>query len=472
MKTECTPKPLELHDLGKRQVIAKFNGGKISSDTGVLLLRELETRLPIIERLARCFVDYRHADYVEHDVVSLLKQRIYALALGYEDLNDHDALRVDPLLAVACNKRDPEGRHRRRAVDRGAALAGKSTLNRLELGDPEQAAQHRYKKIVADRTAIDDLMVDLFIESHELPPEQIILDIDATDDPIHGEQEGRFFHGYYKAYCYLPLYIFCGEQLLCARLRQANQDAAAGTVDELARIIPRLRQAWPEVEIILRGDAGFCRDEILRWCEDNGVDYVIGLAKNPCLIRAIETELDEAKRRHADSGKPERVFRDFSYRTRSSWSTSRRVIGKAEHLSRGRNPRFIVTSLSSDRIDGQTLYEQVYCARGDMENRIKEQQMDLFADRTSTHGMHSNQLRLYLSSFAYILLQSLRRIGLKGTVLDKAQCGSIRLKLLKIGALIRVTTRKVWIACSESYPYADLFTQVLEQLQRPPPQPC
>jgi hypothetical protein len=468
MKTECTPEQLEFHGLGKRQVIGKFDGGKISSDGGALLLRELEERLPIINRLAQCFTDYRNHDLVEHDVVSLLKQRIYAIALGYEDLNDHDVLRLDPLLALACNKSDPEGKDRARPQDQGKALAGKSTLNRLELGNPDNAAADRYRKITADAAQIDALMVDLFIDSFDQAPTQIILDIDATDDPVHGEQEGRFFHGYYQSYCYLPLYIFCGEQLLCARLRPANQDGAAGTVEELAPLIATIRQAWPEVQIILRGDSGFCRDAIMSWCEENQVDYVLGLAKNNRLNKAIDAELYHAQALYEKTEKAARVFRDFTYQTQKSWSRERRVIGKAEYLSKGANPRFIVTSLSPQAIRGRQLYEKLYCARGDMENRIKEQQQDLFADRTSSHTMASNQLRLYFSSFAYIVLQTLRRIGLKGTSLAKAQCGTIRLRLLKVGAQIRISTRKIWIACSESYPYAAVFEQVLSQLQRIP----
>lgn len=468
METQCIPEQLEFHGLGKREVIARFDGGKISSDGGALLLRELEKQTDIVGRLATCFTDFRNTDLIEHDVLCLLKQRIYSIALGYEDLNDHDALCHDPLLALVCDKTDPEGLNRRRNTDKGKALAGKSTLNRMELGDVDDAPQHRYKKIIADAGKIDDLMIDLFIESYDQPPAQIILDVDATDDPLYGDQEGRFFHGYYKTYCYLPLYIFCGAHLLCSRLRPANQDGAAGTIEELRHIVARIRRAWPKVQIILRGDSGFCREAIMGWCEANDVDYLLGLAKNSRLNQAIEAELCRAQALYEQSGKAARVFKDFDYQTRNSWSAKRRVIGKAEYLSKGANPRFIVTSLSRDEIKGRVLYEKLYCARGDMENRIKEQQQDLFADRTSTHAMSSNQLRLYFSSFAYILLQTLRRIGLEGTQLARAQCGTIRLKLFKLGAQIRITTRKVWIACSESYPYPALFAQVLERLRRIP----
>lgn len=468
MKTECTSEQLSFHALGRRQVIGRFDGGNLSSDAGALLLRELENRLPILKRLAACFTDFRHPDWIEHDVPSLLKQRIYALVLGYEDLNDHDALRHDPLLALACDKSDPQGQDRLHKRDKGKALAGKSTLNRLELGNPDKAREDRYKKIIADPDRIDALMVDLFIESHERAPAQIILDIDATDDPVHGRQEGRFFHGYYKSYCFLPLYIFCGEQLLCARLRRADQDASSGTVEELERIVGRIRQAWPTVRILLRGDSGFCRDSIMDWCERHQVDYVLGLAKNARLNQTMRAELDRAQSRYEKSGKAARVFKDFSYRTRDSWSRERRVIGKAEHLPMGANPRYVVTSLPPTIVRARALYERLYCARGNMENRIKEQQMDLFADRTSSHTLKANQLRLYFSSFAYTLLQTLRRLGLKGTGMDTAQCGTIRLKLFKFAARIQVSVRKVWIAFSQSYPYHELFERVLENLQRIP----
>ena len=293
----------------------------------------------------------------------------------------------------------------------------------------------------------------------------------ATDDPIHGQQEGRFFHGYYRHYCYLPLSIFSGEHLLCARLRQANVDTASGSVEELERIFNQIRQQWPHTEILVRGDSGFCREQIMAWCETNGVAFVLGLAKNERLKKRIADALDEADRHYHLSGQAARVLEDFPYRTRKSWSQARRVIAKAEHLSKGANPRFVVTSLSGERADVRTLYEELYCARGDMENRIKEQQLVLFADRTSTHTMRANQIRLYFSSFAYVLLCALRRLGLQGTVLARAQCGSIRLKLSKIGAQIRVSVRRVYIAFSESYPWAALFRDVLQNLRAPPPYP-
>jgi len=468
MKTECTAEQLEFHGLGRRVVVGEFDGGKISSDSGGLLLREVEQRTHILKRLAACFSDHRDANQIEHSLESLIKQRVMGLALGYEDLNDHDALRQDPLLALLSDVTDPTGQDRRREQDKGCALAGKSTLNRLELTPLDADAASRYKKIVADPTAMDALLVDLFVEAYDKPPEQIILDVDATDDPLHGHQEGRFFHGYYRGYCYLPLYIFCGEHLLCARLRTADQDGAAGTVNELERMVARIRLSWPRTRIIVRGDSGFCRDAVMSWCEAHDVDYVLGLAKNNRLKAAIRSETAEAEQRYEATQQAARVFKDFRYRTLKSWSCERRVIAKAEHLAKGENPRFVVTSLSAEKWPARALYEDLYCARGDMENRIKEQQLALFADRTSSHAMSSNQLRLYFSSFAYVLIQTLRRLGLNGTAMAKAQCDTIRLKLFKIGAHMAVSVRRVRIAFSESYPYASLFEQVLQRLQRIP----
>ena len=468
MKTECTAAQLEFHGLGRRALVGEFNGGKISSDSGGLLLREVEKRRHILQRLAACFVDYRNPDQIEHTVESLIKQRVMGLALGYEDLNDHDALRQDPMLALLSDVSDLTGQDRRRDQDKGCALAGKSTLNRLELTPLDATAASRYKKVVAQPAAMDELLVELFLEAYDTAPEQIVLDVDATDDPLHGHQEGRFFHGYYRHYCYLPLYIFCGEHLLCARLRQADQDGAAGTQEELARLIRRIRESWPQTQIIVRGDSGFCREALMDWCESHDVDYLFGIAKNSRLKAAIAAEMAQARAQYEASGEAARVFKDFRYRTRKSWSCERRVIGKAEHLAKGENPRFVVTSLSAKTLDAPALYEDLYCARGDMENRIKEQQLALFADRTSTHEMRANQLRLYFSSFAYVLVQTLRRLGLAGTSLAKAQCDTIRLKLFKIGAHIRLSVRRVWIAFSESYPYAELFRQILGKLQRIP----
>jgi hypothetical protein len=469
METECITEQMEFQQLGRRAVIGRFNGGIISSDGGAVLLREVDRRTGISEGLARCFRDYRKADRIEHSVVSMIRQRVCGIALGYEDLNDHDRLRNDVVMGVLSEKDEPSGTDRMRKKDQGKPIAGKSTLNRLELTPEEANEKSRYKKIVADGAAIDELMVEVFIESYPCAPSEIVLDIDATDDPLHGHQEGRYFHGYYAEYCYLPLYIFCGEHLLCARLRPADKDPASGVLPELVRIVEQIGALWPEVRIIVRGDSGFCRDEIMRYCEHNpNLDYVLGLAKNSRLNKAIDTEMAEAQKLHQATQKPARVFKDFHYRTRKSWSYERRVVGKAEYLAKGENPRFIVTSIQSEQIDARALYEDFYCARGEMENRIKEQQLGLFADRTSTSWMRSNQLRLYFSSFAYILVHALRRVGLTGTELANAQCDTIRLKLFKIGAQIRVSARKVWISFSESYPYFNLFQQVLLQLQQIP----
>ena len=469
METECITEQMEFQHLGRRGVIGRFDGGKISSDAGGVLLREVEKRTGTMERLSSCFRDYRNEDRIEHSVESLLKQRVFGIALGYEDLNDHDSLRHDVVMRLLSEKQDPSGRDRLREDDQGKPIAGKSTLNRLELTPENANEKSRYKKIVADAEKIDELMVAVFIESYPRAPSEVVLDVDATDDPLYGNQEGKYFHGYYAEYCYLPLYIFSGEHLLCARLRQADEDPASGVLQELLRIVKKLREAWPAVRIILRGDSGFCREEIMSYCEGVGqLDYVLGLAKNSRLIKTIETEMAEAQQIYQSRQKSARVFKDFRYRTRQSWSCERRVVGKAEYLAKGENPRFIVTSIGSEEKEARELYEDFYCARGDMENRIKEQQLGLFADRTSTSWIRSNQLRLYFSSFAYILVHALRRLGLEGTELAKAQCDTIRLKLFKIGAQIRVTVRKVWISFSESYPYHRLFQQVFARLQQIP----
>ena len=466
METQCTPTQLEFHALGRREVVGKFDGGSITSDAGGLLLREAEKQTSIISRFAECFEDLRNPKAIEHTVAELAAQRIYGLALGYEDLNDHDDLRRDPLFAVLVGKEDPEGNNRMRAQDRGKAAAGKSTLNRLELTPAEPtAAELRYKKIILNPEKIDRLFVEVFLQAHDEAPEEIILDVDATDDPLHGNQENRFFHGYYGNYCYLPLYIFCGEFLLCARLRPSNIDASEGTVEELERIVGQIRLAWPNVKIIVRGDSGFCRDKIMAWCEGHGIDYVFGLAKNERLKAIIAGEMQQAKEQYQQIQKASRVFKDFRYQTLDSWVRDRRVIAKAEYLDKGSNPRFIVTSIEIQRMNAQTLYEHLYCARGNMENRIKEQQLWLFADRTSSGKMRANQIRLYFSSTAYMLMHALRHLGLKGTHMATAQCNTIRLKLLKVGAQVKITVRKVWVSLAGGYPYVDLFYQVFRNLQ-------
>ena len=471
MNTQCNLPGLEFEPLGKRKVVAEFSANPISSDGGGLLLRQVDRISGICQRLAACFQDKRSPGRIEHTIEELLRQRLFGIALGYEDLVDHDDLRQDPLLAVLTGKADPSGNARLKEWDRGIALAGKSTLDRLESAAEEVATGEKYAKFQVDHGAIERLFVTHFLDAHPKAPKQIILDVDATDDPLHGQQEGRFFHGYYRGYCYLPLYIFCGDFLLAAKLRPANIDASHGTVEELERIVTQIRESWPHTRIVLRADAGFARDALLDWCETHGVYYIVGLAKNPRLNKKIGSQMERARRQHLKTQMPARVFRSFAYQTRSSWSRRRRVIGKAEYLAKGANPRFIVVHLPQGMGFPQQLYESVYCARGDMENRIKEQQLDLFADRTSSHQMASNQLRLWFSSCAYLLMEGIRRMGLKGTTLAKAQCGTIRTKLFKIGAMVHISVRRVLVKLSGGYPYKKELRAALESLQnlaRPP----
>lgn len=471
MKTECTPAQLEFQGLGRRRVQAAFDGGHISSDGGAALLREVDVRVGLTKRLASCFTDHRDPDLVEHSLLELVRQRVYGLALGYEDLNDHDDLKRDPLLGLALGKGDVEGAQRRRAADAGKALASSSTLNRLELTPPDANGKSRYKKIVHHPEKFDAFFVDVFLDSFKRAPKEIVLDFDATDDPVHGDQEGKFFHGYYGCYCYLPLYVTCGEHVLVSKLRTANRDASDGSLEVLAYLVERIRARWPKVAIIVRGDSGFARDGLMDWCESHRshrVYYLWGLARNQRLLQKIGPELAQARDRHNQSGHAERLFTQFLYRTRKSWSRARRVIAKAEHLSKGANPRFIVTNLPEDYADPKTLYEKHYCARGDMENRIKEQQLDLFADRTSTGLMRANQLRLWFSTAAYTLMSALRRMALKGTRLAKATCGTIRLKLLKIGAQLKLSVRRIRIHFASACPYQDLFHKALRNLKRYP----
>ena len=471
-QTQCKNESYRFQVVGKREVVGQFNAGHVSSDAGVVLLGEVEKQRQIIKRLSECFIDYRDQRYCEHSVEELLKQRIYGIALGYEDLIDHDELRVDPLLAVTIGKKEPEGVDRRRQQDRGKPMAGKSTLNRMELRRDNREEDGRYKKIAVNEEAVKRLFVELFLEAYEQAPEMVILDLDSTDDRIHGHQEGRFFHGYYGDYCYLPLYIFCEDFLLCARLREANHGDTPGVVEELGPIVSQMRQRWPGVRIVVRGDSAFGMEVIMSWCEQNGVDFIFGKAKNKRLEAEIKQEMEQARQEYERTGKPARVFKDFRYQTLDSWSRERRVVGKAEYLEKGSNPRFVVTSLSEQEVDAQTLYEEQYCARGEMENRIKEQQLCLFADRTSTGKMKSNQLRLWFSSMAYVLMNELRRLGLRDTELKKAQCNTIRLKLLKIGALVRVTVRRVLVSFSSAYPYQRVFKQVYNNLALYEPLRC
>ena len=445
MPTECSAEQFDFGIVEGRIVEAAFDGGLVTSDAGALLLGATDRAIGLVDRFATCFRDYRRQNLVEHVVTTLVGQRVLGIALGYEDLNDHDELRHDPVLAVLAGKLSAK-----RADC--APVAGKSTLNRLELSRGEPT---RYHKIAYNEAAIEALPVTLFLEAHERPPRQIILDLDATDDPLHGHQEGRFFHGYYDCYCYLPLYVFCGRHLLAAKLRRSDIDAAAGSVDEIERIVRQTRARWPHVRILLRADSGFAREALMTWCEDNRVDYVFGLARNARLVALIEEKLAAARATAEKSGQPARRFKDFQWNTLDSWSRKRRVVAKAEWTQGEANPRFIVTSLKRAETGARQLYEDIYCARGDMENRIKECQLDLYADRTSAATMRANQLRLWFASMAYVLICALRRIGLVETIFADATCGTIRLKLLKIGALIRISVRRIKIAMASACPAVD-----------------
>jgi hypothetical protein len=452
--TECNQSSFGFAGSGKREIVARFDGGTISTDGGAFLLRQTDQHLKLLPRLAECFLDGRNQSMVEHSILEMLSQRIYGLALGYEDINDHEQLRKDPVFGILAGREELD-----------EPLAGKSTLNRMELGT---GGKSRYKKITFWKDGVDELLVKTFLESYQEIPSEIVLDMDTTDLPLHGKQEGRFFHGYYDNYCYLPLYVFCGEHILCARLREANHDAAFGCLAEIQRIVAQIRAAWPKVKIVLRGDSGFCRNELMIWCENNQVDFIFGLARNQRLRKVIGQQMHEASLEWNRTGKPARVFTEFEYSTKKTkkggWDRERRVVAKAEHIDGKENPRFVVTSLTSQQCQAQALYEELYCARGDMENRIKEQ-FSLFADRVSAETMRANQMRLYLSAMAYILVNGLRRLGLKGTALAQAQVSTIRTKLLKIGAQIRVTVRKVWVSMSSSYPWQDLYQQAWTNLR-------
>ena len=447
MQTECNPTLFAFAPVEGREVVAAFDGGAITSDAGALLLGETDRAIRLTDRFAACFTDERAPELVEHGVGTMVLQRVVGIALGYEDVNDHDDLRHDPVLAVLAGKL---------AAKRSdcAPLAGKSTLNRLELSRPEPT---RYHKVSHDATAIEALFVDMFLEAHRRAPAQIILDLDATDDPLHGHQEGRFFHGYYDCYCYLPLYIFCGRHLLAARLRRSNIDASAGSIEEVARIVGRIRRCWPRTRILLRGDSGFAREALMAWCEANRVDFLFGLARNERLEAMLRTELLAASLDSLRTGRAARRFKDLTWSTLDSWSRHRRVVGKAEVTGGEANPRFVVTSLKRTEVGAQHLYEVIYCARGEMENRIKECQLDLFADRTSAATIRANQLRLWFAAMAYVLLCALRRIGLAHTQFADATCGTIRLKLLKLGALVRISVRRIKFAMASACPWRDEF---------------
>ena len=447
MQTECSADLFGFARVEGRSVVAAFDGGKITSDAGGVLLRATDRAVGLIDRFAPCFSDRRSAELIEHTVATMIGQRVFGIALGYEDVVDHDTLRHDPIMAVLAGKLTARRQN-------CAPVAGKSTLNRLELGKAEPTSYH---KIGHDPLAIEGVFVDLFLEAQRRAPPQIILDLDATDDPLHGHQEGRFFHGYYDCYCYLPLYIFCGRHLLAAKLRRSNIDASAGAVAEVARIVAQIRSRWPRVRILLRADSGFAREALMRWCELNRIDYLFGLARNERLTAAIAAELQEAQQLGERTGKPARRFKDLTWSTLDSWSRARRVVAKAEWTGGEANPRFVVTSLSRTEHEARHLYEKVYCARGDMENHIKECQLDLFADRTSAATMRANQLRLWFAAMAYVLVCALRRIALRHTQFAQATCGTIRLKLFKIGALVRVSVRRIKIAMASACPYQNEF---------------
>src|SRR5918995_675016 len=462
MPTQCSRDLFGYEVVEGREVVAAFEGGEHTTDAGGLLLGATDRTIGLVGRFAACFVDGRAQAQVEHTVEAMVAQRVFGIALGYEDLIDHDHLRHDPVLATLAGKLAAKRQN-------CAPLAGKSTLNRLEHAP---LVPSRYHKIEHDPVAIEGLFVELFLEAYRAPPKEIVLDLDATDDPLHGHQEGRFFHGYYDCYCYLPLYVFCGRHLLAAKLRRSNIDASAGAVEEVARIVAQIRTRWPRTEILLRADSGFAREELMAWCEANGVDYVFGLARNQRLVGAIADDLAAAEAESLAQAGPARRFADFPWRTLDSWSRARRVVAKAEHLAKGTNPRFVVTSLAASALDTRALYEDLYCARGEVENRIKEQQLDRFADRTSAATMRANQLRLWFASFAYVLLEALRRIGLRHTQFATATCGTIRLKLLKIGAQVRVSVRRIKIAMASACPYRTEFALAHLRLARwtgPPP---
>jgi hypothetical protein len=441
--TDCNRQPLQFSTVANKAVVADFLGGRLTTDAGALLLREVAEKTGLIDALNAVIPDPRNPVFTIHDQHSMLAQRITAIALGYEDLNDHQALRTDPALQIAAGK----------VPEPDMALASSPTLCRLE---------NRIDRKTLFRAA--EVLVDQFLATHSVPPEHVMLDFDATDDPIHGHQEGRFFHGYYDHHCYLPLYVFCGHELLVPYLRPSNIDASKHTRAVLKLLVRKFRTVWPDVKITIRGDSGFCRWRTMRWCDSHGVGYVLGLAKNSVLEHHAADEMATAARRFAQTGEPQRIFGSFAYSAKT-WDRARKVIVKAEHTGKGANPRFVVTNVPCD---AQELYEDVYCQRGDMENRIKEQQLDLFADRTSCHRLLANQFRLLLSSAAYVLVQALRRVALVGTELATAQVGTLRLKLFKVAARVVLSARRVVFHLASSYPYQELFGAVFDRLSRWP----
>lgn len=467
-----TIQPLFFEDLGPRKVQADFSGGHLSSDAGVLLLRQINRGLGLTRGLAQCFYDLRNQDYVDHSVQQLLDQRLYGLALGYEDINDHDRLRLDHLLAVACDKHDPLGLDRVHPEHRGIALAASSTLNRLELSNSRESSGH---KIPHDPAKIEACLLEMGTRCLPKHAQEVVLDLDAMGHRIHGMQEGRHFNAYYDNYCYLPLYVFAGDIPLWAQLRTCEHSASHGVVPALEKIVAAIRKRFPKARLIIRGDSGFGVDEIMTWCENQpNVYYCLGIGKHSGLLEKLGPALMHARARHClIGGASTRVFAEFEYQTKSSWSCKRRVIGKAEVMSGGDNPRFIVTNLPQDgfkededreRFTPARLYEQLYCPRGEMENVLKQQVLDLKGDRVSTHYMASNQLRLWLATFAYMLLERVRAIGCQGTELARATAGTLRLKLMKVAAQVKVSVRRVYVQLSSAYPLQNLFALCHQRL--------
>lgn len=462
--TDCKDQPLLFQDLGSRKVVADFSGGTLSSDGGALLLRQVDANLGLTQTLAQCFNDVRQQVFVDHSVQQLLAQRIYGLALGYEDLNDHDRLRLDPLLASACNKLDPLGQDRFNPAHRGVALAGTSTLNRLELSNNKSSRCH---KVSHNPAKVEACLLQMGVRCLPKHSREVVVDLDAMGHRLHGLQEGRHFSAYYNGYCYLPLYAFAGDFPLWAQLRTADRGADHGVVPALEKIVAAIRQRCPKGRIIVRGDSGFSRDEIMAWCEAQPqVYYCFGMIKNAVLLRNLNPTMAQARARHCLSGGTVRVFAEFEYRTLQGWSRPRRVIGKAEIMVAGENPRFVVTNLplqgfkdepEGERFTPQRLYEDFYCARGEMENVLKQQVLDLQADRMSTHHLASNQFRLWEAMFAYLLLERLRTQALRGTELERATAGSLRLRLLKVAAQVRVSVRRIYVQLSSAYPLQELF---------------
>jgi Transposase DDE domain group 1 len=472
--TDCNESPLLFQDLGSRKVVADFSGGTLSTDGGALLLRQVDANLGLTQTLAQCFHDTRNQLFVDHSVQQMLAQRIYGLALGYEDLNDHQRLRLDPLLATACSKADPLGEDRFNPAHRGIALAGVSTLNRLELSNNKDSRAH---KVPHDPAKIEACLLQMGVRCLPKHTREVVVDLDAMGHRLHGAQEGRCFNAYYDDYCYLPLYAFVGNFPLWAQLRTADHEAAYGVVPALEKIVAAIGKRCRRARILVRGDSGFCREEILAWCEGQPkVFYCVGLAKNSVLIEKLGPAMAQARARHCLTGSSSvRVFTEFEYQTLKTWSRSRRVIGKAEVMAEGENPRFVVTNLPAKgfkdnkdktRFTPARLYEELYCARGDMENMLKQQVLDLQADRMSTHNLASNQFRLWEATFAYLLLERLRTQGLAGTELERATAGSLRLKLLKVAAQVRVSVRRVYVQLSSAYPLQELFGLCQRRLMR------